>query len=136
MIHSEILLLIALIILSIFGLQGAMKLSINHLIQYKFKNTRSCNKILLTKEAFFINIPIAYLAIIFYSILILQLIQLVNLEGKPFFWIYLEIILAFIATIYYAYIMILKLKIICIDCIRIYLANLLMGTSIIAYHFI
>ena len=135
MIASEKLLLVALVILSIFGLQGAIKLSINHLIHKKFKKTNSCYKILITKEAFFVNVPIAYLATIFYCILILQLFRLVHEEEFNFYWINFEILLALMATIYYALVMILKLKIFCFDCIRIYLANILMATTMIIYHF-
>jgi len=82
MINSEIYSLIALGIAIIFGLQGALKLAINHYTSELSKNRTSCNKILISKEAFFI-----------------------------------------------------KIQIICFGCLRIYFANILMGASIIAYHF-
>ena len=87
MISSEILLVIALGITSIFGLLGAVKLSINHSIKDELKYKKACNKILLRQEAYFVNIPIAYIAMIFYSILILQLIQLFNEKEIHFYWI-------------------------------------------------
>ncbi len=133
MINSEIFTLIALGLASIFGLQGALKLAINHYTSKVSKNQTSCNKILLSKEAFFIKIPIAYLAVIFYVVLLLQIIILSNEEDIYLYWINIEILFAVVATFYYAFIMLLKLQIICFGCLRIYFANLLMGASIITY---
>ena len=82
MINSEILLIIALGITSLFGLQGALKLAIKHLNADIYNEKKSCNKILISKEAFFFNIPIAYLATIFYFILILQLIKMRDIYMK------------------------------------------------------
>ena len=135
MINSEVYCLIALGIAIIFGLQGALKLAINHYTSELSKNRTSCNKILLSKEAFFIKIPIAYLAVIFYVALFLQLIRLSSQEDINLFWINIEILFAVVTTFYYAIIMFIKLQIICFGCLRIYFANILMGASIIAYHF-
>ena len=135
MINSEIFTLIALGLASIFGLQGALKLAINHHTSEVSKSHTSCNRILLSKEAFFLKIPIAYLAVIFYVVLLVQIIFLSNEKDIHFYWINIEILFAVVTTFYYALIMFLKLKIICFGCLRIYLANLLMGVSIIAYHF-
>ena len=134
MINSQILALIALGLASIFGLQGALKLAINHYTSEVAKSHTSCNKILLSKEAFFIKIPIAYLAVIFYIVLLVQIIILSNEEDIRLYWINFEIIFAVVTTFYYALIMFLKLQIICFGCLRIYLANIIMGASIIAYH--
>ena len=135
MINSEIFFLISLGLTSIFGLQGALKLAINHHTSEASKNHTSCNKILLSKEAFFIKIPIAYLAVIFYIVLLVQIIILINEEDINLYWINIEIIFAVITTFYYALIMFFKLQIICFGCLRIYLANMLMGISITYYHF-
>ena len=135
MINSEIFALTALFLASIFGLQGALKLAINHYTSEVFKSHTSCNKILLSKEAFFIKIPIAYLAVIFYVVLIVQIIILSNEEDIHLYWINIEILFAVITTFYYALIMFFKLQIICFGCLRIYFANMLMGISIISYHF-
>ena len=135
MINSESLLLITLVFTSLFGLQGALKLAITHLNKDIYNEKKICNKILISKEAFFFKIPIAYLAIIFYSLLILQLIKMSTEENIFFYWINIQIIFAVFATIYYAYVMILKLRTICYSCLRIYLANLLMAKLIFVYHF-
>ena len=135
MINLEIFALIALCLAAIFGLQGALKLAINHYTLGVSKNHTSCNKILLSKEAFFLEIPVAYLAVIFYVVLLVQLIILSNEEDIHLYWINIEILFAVIITFYYALIMFLKLQIICFGCLRIYLANILMGASILAYHF-
>ena len=133
--NSEILALIALGIAAIFGLIGALQLSINHPTSDENKQLTSCKKILSTKEAFFKNIPISYLAVIFYIVLLLQLIQLTKEEKIHLYWINIEIFFVVLSTIYYAFIMFLKLRIICFGCLRIYLANILMGASLLAYHF-
>ena len=135
MINSEIFALIAIGLSSIFGLQGALKLSINHYTLEVSKSSTSCNKILLSKEAFFIKIPISYLAVIYYVVLLLQLIILSIEEDFNLYWINIEILFAVVITFYYALIMFFKLQIICFSCLRIYLANIIMGASIIAYHF-
>ena len=135
MINSETLLLIALGFTSLFGLQGALKLAIYHLNEDRYNKKKSCNKIFISKEAFIFNIPIAYLAIIFYVFLILQLIKMVNDEEVYFYWINIQILFAVFTTIYYAFVMILKLRIICYDCLRIYLANFIMAKLIFFYNF-
>ena len=135
MINSETLLLITLVFTSLFGLQGALKLAITHLNKDIYNEKKFCNKILISKEAFFFKIPIAYFAIIFYVLLILQLIKMSTEEKIFFYWINIQILFAVFATIYYAYVMILKLRTICYSCVRIYLANLLMATLIFVYHF-
>ena len=134
MIDSEIFALTALFLAAIFGLQGALKLAINHYTSEVFNSHTSCKKILLSKEAFFIKIPIAYLAVIFYVVLLVQIIILSNEEDIHLYWINIEILFAVLTTIYYALVMFVKLQIICLGCLRIYLANILMGASIIAYH--
>ena len=134
-INSEILTLIAIGIASIFGLQGALKLAIDHYNLDKNKFPSSCNKILLTKEAFFFKIPIAYLSVIFYVALLVQLFLIMNEEKINLYWINFEILFLVFITIYYALVMFIKLKLICLGCLRIYLANILIGISLIYYHF-
>ena len=135
MITSETLLLIALGFSCIFGLQGALNLAIYHLNPDRMNEKKSCNKILISKEALFFKIPIAYIAIIFYVFLIIQLIKMINEEKIYFYWINIQILFAVFVTIYYAFVMILKLRIICYGCLRIYFANLLMATIILVYYF-
>ena len=131
---SRILALIAIGIAAIFGLQGALKLAINHSSKEK-KQITPCKNILILKEAYFLSIPIAYLAVIFYVILIFQLILLTQEEEINLYWINIEILFSIFVSVYYAFIMFLKLQIICVGCFRIYLANFLMGASLMYYHF-
>ena len=135
MTNSEILALIALGIAAIFGLQEALKLAIKHPTANQNKELTPCKKIFFTKEAFFVNIPISYLAVIFYIVLLIQLFQITNEDEIQLYWINIEILFAVFSTIYYAFIMFVKLRIICFGCLCIYFANILMGASLLVYHF-
>jgi len=135
MIESEILSLIAVGMAAIFGLQGALSLS----AKYNMGSTRgshsSCLKIIFSKEAFFANIPIAYFTIIFYTLILVQLMQTFFHEEIQVLWIHYEIYLALLITFYYAFVMFFKLGVICFGCLRIYLANILMASAITANYF-
>ena len=127
--------LIAIGFAAIFGLQSALILSAKHLLVNKSHQQSACKRILISKEALFANIPIPYLAVIFYSLVLLQLIQCIYSGEIHVFWINIEILFALLTTFYYAYVMIVKLRTICMGCISIYISNIIMAAALIAYHF-
>ena len=133
---SENILLIAIGFAAVFGLQGALNLAAKHLLANFNEQHLPCNKIILSKKAFFAKIPLAYLAVIFYIIVIVQLFLMMSHKKIQLFWFNFEIIIATLITFYYAYIMFFELRIICKGCIRIYLANILMAIALTANHFL
>ena len=135
MIESKIFSLVAIGFAAIFGLQGAFSLSAKYFLEGTKTHNSSCSKIIFSKQAFFVKIPIAYFAIFFYIVVLLQLMQIFFQDKIELFWITYEIYLVLPITFYYAYIMFFKLRVICFGCIRIYLSNILMATALTSHYF-
>ena len=119
---------------AIFGLQGALSLAVRHHQVRAHHPFSACNKVALSKEAQIAKIPVAYGAVIFYGFVLAQLLRNIYLEEIQLYWLNSAIVAAMMVTCYYAYIMFFKLRIICMGCLRIYLANLLMAAALSAYH--
>jgi hypothetical protein len=58
-----------------------------------------------------------------------------NQPEIPLFWLNSAMVTALIVTCYYAYVMFYRLNIVCMGCLRIYLANLMMAAALLAYQF-
>jgi uncharacterized membrane protein len=119
---------------AIFGLQGALSLAVRHHQVRAHHPYSACNKVALSKEAQIAKIPVAYGAVIFYGFVLSQLLRNIYLEEIQFYWLNLAMVAAMLVTCYYAYIMFFKLRLVCMGCLRIYLANLLMAAALSAYH--
>ena len=76
----------------------------------------------------------AYGAVIFYGLVLFELLLRIFDDEIQLFWLNSGMVLAILVTCYYAFVMFFKLRIICIGCLRIYLANLLMAASLLSYH--
>ena len=119
---------------AIFGLQGALSLAVRHNQVRDHHPFTACNKVALSKEAQIAKIPIAYGAITFYGFILLQLLRNIYLEEIQLNYINSAMVAAMMVTCYYAYIMFFKLRLVCMGCLRIYLANLLMSAALSSFH--
>lgn len=134
MLNSAIVSLIAFGGAAIFGLQGALSLAVQHHIVQGHDKKSACNKVARSKEAYLANIPVAYGAVIFYGLVLFELLLRIFNHEIQIFWLNSGMVLAILVTCYYAFVMFFKLRIICMGCLRIYLANLLMAASLLSYH--
>jgi hypothetical protein len=73
--------------------------------------------------------------VIFYGLVLFLLFHGMNQPGIPLFWLNSAMVAALIVTFYYAYVMFFRLNIVCMGCLRIYLANLMMAAALLAYQF-
>jgi len=119
---------------AIFGLQGALSLAVRHNQVRAHHPFSACNKVALSKEAQIAKIPVAYGAVIFYGFVLAQLLRNIYLEEIQLYWLNSAMVAAMLITCYYAYVMFFKLRLVCMGCLRIYLANLLMAAALSAYH--
>jgi uncharacterized membrane protein len=119
---------------AIFGLQGALSLAVRHHQVRAHHPFSACNKVALSKEAQIAKIPVAYGAVIFYGFVLAQLLRNFYLQEIQLYWLNYAMVAAMLVTCYYAYIMFFKLRLVCMGCLRIYLANLLMAAALSAYH--
>ena len=119
---------------AIFGLQGALSLAVQHNQVRAHHLFSACNKVALSKEAQIAKIPVAYGAVIFYGFVLAQLLRNIYLEEIQLYWLNSAMVAAMLVTCYYAYVMLFKLRLVCMGCLRIYLANLLMAAALSAYH--
>ena len=131
---SSIFSLIALGGAAIFGLQGALSLAVRHHIVRDHHPLSACNIVALSKESRIANIPVAYGAVIFYGFVLTQLLRGIYLEDIQMFWLNSAMVASLLLTCYYAYVMFFKLRLVCMGCLRISLANLLMAAALLAYH--
>jgi len=126
--------MIAFGVAAIFGLQGALNLAVQHHMAQGHDKQSACNKVVRSKEAYLANIPLAYGAVIFYGLVLFELLLVIFNDETQLFWLNSVMILVILVTCYYAFVMFFKLRIICMGCLRIYLANLLMAAALLTNH--
>jgi len=132
MLDASIISLIALGGAALFGLQGSISLAVRHHLVRELQQRSACDRVVHSKKA---NIPVAYGAVIFYGLVLLLLFHGMNQPEIPLFWLNSAMVVAMIVTCYYVYVMFFRLKIVCMGCLRIYLANLTMAAALLAYQF-
>ena len=132
---SSFLSLIAVGGAALFGLHGAIGLAIkNHFLRINFLNSM-CNRDSLSKDTNTSRFSAACAAVIFYSIVLFILIRGIFHNEINILLLNTAIILALLASGYYAFKMLFRLHIICIGCIRVHLANLMMSSAMLFYNF-
>ena len=136
MLDASIISLIALGGAALFGLQGSISLAVRHHLVRELQQRSVCDRVAHSKEANIANIPVAYGAVIFYGLVLFLLFRgMYQPEEIPLFWLNSAMVAALIVTCYYAYVMFFRLNIVCMGCLRIYLANLMMAAALLAYQF-
>ena len=119
---------------ALFGLHGAVGLAIKH---HFFRNNHlnsTCDKAAISKEAYTSIFPAACAAVIFYCMVLFILIRGIYQNEIQILLLNAAMIMALIATCYYAFKMFFRLRVICIGCIRVHLANLMMSSALLYYN--
>ena len=135
MLDASIISLIALGGAALFGLHGSIILAVRHHLVRELQQLSACDRVAYSKEANIANIPVSYGAVIFYGFVLFLLFRGMNQPEIPLFWLNSAMVAALIVTCYYAYVMFFRLNIVCMGCLRIYLANLMMAVALLAYQF-
>ena len=135
MLDSSFLSLVAIGGAALFGLHGAVGLAINHhFLRNNYLNA-TCGKVTTSKETYTSIFPAAYMAVIFYCMVLFILIRGIYQNEIHILLLNAAMIMALLATSYYAFKMFFSLRVICFGCIRIHLANLMMSSAILFYNY-
>ena len=132
---SSFLSLVAVGGAALFGLYGALGLAIKHHFLRKTYLNSTCDKATMLKGTYTSIFPTAYAAVIFYIIVLFILIRGIYQNEIQILLLNAAMIIALLATFYFAFMMFFSLRVICIDCIRVHLANLMMSSAILFYNF-
>ena len=120
---------------ALFGLHGAVGLAIKHHFFRNYHLNSTCDKAAISKEAYTSIFPASCAAVIFYCMVLFILIRGIYQDEIHILLLNAAIILALLATCYYAFKMFFRLRVICIGCIRVHLANLMMSSALLYYNF-
>ncbi len=132
---SSFLSLVALGGAALFGLHGAIGLAIKH---YIFRNNHlnsACEKVAISKEGYTSIFPAACGAVIFYCMVLYILIRGIYQDEIHILLLNAATTIALLATCYYSFKMFFRLRVICIGCIRVHLANLMMSSALLYHNF-
>ena len=132
---SSFLSLVAVGGAALFGLHGAVGLAIKH---HFFRNTylnSACDKVAMLKGTYTSIFPVACVAVIFYCMVLFILIRGIYLNEIHILLLNATMILAMLTTGFYAFKMFFRLRVICVGCIRVHLANLMMSSALLYYNF-
>ena len=118
---------------AIFGLHGALGLAIkHHFLRNSYFNNKCDNISLLKGKSIF---PAACAAVIFYCMVLFILIRGIYEDETNILFLNVSIIMALLTTCYYSFKMFFRLRNLCIGCIRVHMANLLMSFAMLFYNF-
>ena len=132
---SSFLSLVAVGGAALFGLHGAVGLAIKHHFLRNTSLNSACDKVAMLKGTYTLIFPAACAAVIFYCMVLFILIRGIYQDEIHILLLNAAIILALLATCYYAFKMFFRLRVICIGCIRVHLANLMMSSALLYYNF-
>ena len=130
---SSFLSLIAVGGSAIFGLHGALGLAIKH---HFLKNTylsTTCDKIARLKVTSIFSVACA--AVMFYCMILFILIRGIYEDETNILFLNVSIIMALLTTCYYSFKMFFRSRKLCVGCIRVHMANLLMSFALLFYNF-
>ncbi len=120
---------------ALFGLHGAVGLAIkHHFLRNTYLNS-ACDKVAMLKGTYTLIFPAACAAVIFYCMVLFILISGIYQDEIHILLLNVAMIMALLATGYYAFKMFFRLRVICIGCIRVHLANLMMSSALLYYNF-
>ena len=132
---SSFLSLVAVGGAALFGLHGAVGLAIkHHFLRNTYLNS-ACDKVAMLKGTHTLIFPAACAAVIFYCMVLFILIRGIYQDEIHILLLNVAMIMALLATGYYAFKMFIRLRVICIGCIRVHLANLMMSSALLYYNF-
>ena len=132
---SSFLSLVAVGGAALFGLHGAVGLAIkHHFLRNTYLNS-ACDKVAMLKGTYTLIFPAACAAVIFYCMVLFILIRGIYQDEIHILLLNVAMIMALLATCYYAFKMFFRLRVICVGCIRVHLANLMMSSALLYYNF-
>ena len=132
---SSFLSLVAVGGAALFGLHGAVGLAIkHHFLRNTYLNS-ACDKAAMLKGTYTLIFPAACAAVIFYCMVLFILIRGIYQDEIHILLLNVAMIMALLATCYYAFKMLFRLRVICIGCFRVHLANLMMSSALLYYNF-
>ena len=118
---------------AIFGLHGALGLAIkHHFLKNTYLNT-TCDKIARLKVTSIFSVACA--AVMFYCMILFILIRGIYEDETNILFLNVSIIMALLTTCYYSFKMFFRSRNLCIGCIRVHMANLLMSFALLFYNF-
>ena len=118
---------------AIFGLHGALGLAIKHHFLNNTYLSNTCDKIARLKgKSIFL---VACGAVVFYCMILFILIRGVYEDETNILFLNVSIIMGLLTTCYYSFKMFFRLHKLCIGCIRVHMANLLMSFALLFYNF-
>ena len=132
---SSFLSLVAVGGAALFGLHGALGLTIKHHFLRKTYFNSPCDKVAMLKGTNTSIFPAACAAVIFYCMVLFILIRGIYQDEIHILLLNAAMILALLATGFYALKMFFRLRAICVGCIRVHLANLIMSSALLYYNF-
>lgn len=121
--------LLAMGVSCVFGLQGSIVLALRHRMARDSSRMSKCDRVVRSPHAYVAGIPIAYSAVGFYLLVLLTLFQ-VSQGAWQRLWLDGVVVVGLGVTCYYAFILFFRLRIVCAGCLRIYLANLMLGIAL------
>jgi len=135
MADSSFLSLVAVGGAALFGLHGALGLALkDHFLRNTYLSS-TCDKVSMLKGTYTSIFPAACVAVVFYCMVLFILIRGIYQDETHILLLNVAMIMAFLATSYYAFKMFFRLRIVCIGCIRVHLANLIMSSALLFYNF-
>ncbi len=135
MLDSSFLSLVAVGGAALFGLHGAVGLAIkHHFLRNTYLNS-ACDKVAMLKGTYTLIFPAACAAVIFYCMVLFILIRGIYQDEINILLLNAAIIIALLATSFYAFKMFFRLRVLCVGCIRVHLANLMMSSALLYYNF-
>ena len=135
MLDSSLLSLVAVGGAALFGLHGAVGLAIKHHFLRKTYLNYACDKVAMLKGTYTVIFPAACAAVIFYCMVLFILIRGIYQDEINILLLNSAMIIALLATGFYVFKMFFRLRVICVGCIRVHLANLMMSSALLYYNF-
>jgi uncharacterized membrane protein len=125
MMNVEILSLWIMGAAAIFGLQGSLAMAMRHHLFRNQSGRSPCERLFSSPQAYIAKIPVALFAAIYYLFLSGLLWSMFLSNDSAMEWISLLIFISLPVTAYYAWLLLFKLRIRCMGCVRIQIYNLL-----------
>ena len=132
---SSFLSLVAVGGAAFFGLHGALSLIIKHHFLRNSYFNYACDKVTMLKGTNTSIFPAACAAVIYYCMVLYILIRGIYQDEIHILLLNTVMIMALLATSFYAFKMFFILRVVCVGCIRVHLANLMMSSALLYYNF-
>ena len=120
---AEILSLLILGGAALFGLQGSLAMAMRHYLFRNQSRRSACDRLLGSPEAYIGPIPVALVASFYYALVLILLLRMLLGGDNPMALLTPLILFSLPVTGYYAWLLFYKLRLLCMGCLRIYLAN-------------